>query len=194
MAKEFLSLEEFQEQVNNVYGKDEWEVLMYEGFKNPCLARHKCGKVRDFNQAHILRYMDIKCDCIKEDEGLKNFQNKIDEKYGKGELYVSDFKGINYPATFIHKCGNKITLSQAKSMLYSKKIICEKCEQNKKIQKFQDEIDGIYGEGQWKVLEFNGSLKPVKLQHKCGEIKTLTRASTVKKGVTLCDICKHEKI
>ena len=55
-------------------------------------------------------------------------------------------------------------------------------------------IDSIYGENQWKVLEFNGSLNPVKIQHKCGEIKTLTRASTVKKGVTLCDICKHEKI
>ena len=77
MAKEFLTLEEFQEQVNNVYGENEWEVVIYEGFKNPCLARHKCGKIRDFTQAHILRYVGVKCDCIKEDESLKSFQNTL---------------------------------------------------------------------------------------------------------------------
>ena len=56
----------------------------------------------------------------------------------------------------------------------------------------QNVIDGIYGEGEWELLEYEGGHKPCLLKHKCGLEKSISRFSTFKQGNTKCK-CQHSK-
>ena len=60
------------------------------------------------------------------------------------------------------------------------------------IKNQRSELDKLNDQYKNAVIQYGKNSKEAK--ELAGEIKTLTRASTVKKGVTLCDICKHEKI
>lgn len=50
----------------------------------------------------------------------------------------------------------------------------------------QNEIDEIYGKGEWTLIEYSGSKQPIKLQHKCGSRKTISRYTNFKKGNARC--------
>ena len=39
----------------------------------------------------------------------------------------------------------------------------------------QNEIDEIYGKGEWTLIEYSGSKQPVVLIHKCGAKKITSR-------------------
>ena len=57
----------------------------------------------------------------------------------------------------------------------------------------QNEIDEIYGKGEWTLIEYSGSKQPVVLIHKCGARKTISRYTNFKKGVARCvNKCKKE--
>lgn len=56
----------------------------------------------------------------------------------------------------------------------------------------QNTINKIYGEGEWKLLEYEGGHEPCSLEHKCGIKKTVSRFSTFKLGKTKCK-CQHKK-
>lgn len=55
------TIEEYQEEVNTVYGEGEWTVLSYEGTSNKVLIRHKCGTERTVSRAKNFLKGDIKC-------------------------------------------------------------------------------------------------------------------------------------
>ena len=54
------------------------------------------------------------------------------------------------------------------------------------IEEVQKILDQIYGEGVWTIIHYEGNNKPCKLQHKCGEFKTLTLAKNIRNGKLLC--------
>ena len=56
----------------------------------------------------------------------------------------------------------------------------------------QSSIDKVYGENEWKILEYNGSHEPCFIKHKCGLERTVSRFSTLKLGKAKCR-CQHSK-
>lgn len=56
----------------------------------------------------------------------------------------------------------------------------------------QKEVDKVYGEGEWEVLEYNGGHETCLLKHKCGKGKKVSRFSTFKLGKTNCE-CQYKK-
>ena len=54
------------------------------------------------------------------------------------------------------------------------------------LEEVQKRLDQIYGEGVWTIIHYEGNNKPCKLQHKCGEFKTLTLAKNIRNGKLLC--------
>ena len=56
----------------------------------------------------------------------------------------------------------------------------------------QKEVDKVYGEGEWEVLEYNGGHETCLLKHKCGKEKKVARFSTFKLGKTNCE-CQYKK-
>ncbi|MEG2056811.1 MAG: hypothetical protein RRZ84_02735 [Romboutsia sp.] len=58
---------------------------------------------------------------------------------------------------------------------------------------FQNKIDKVYGEGEWKVDTYTGNHKPLVIVHKCGKEKRLSRASTFTSGgKDKCTDCNKE--
>ena len=54
------------------------------------------------------------------------------------------------------------------------------------IQETQMKADAMYGAGEWEVLISKGYHDKIMLRHKCGYIRTLSRASTFFRGSTRC--------
>lgn len=54
------------------------------------------------------------------------------------------------------------------------------------IQETQMKADAMYGVGEWEVLVSSGYHDKIMLRHKCGYIRTLSRASTFFRGSTRC--------
>lgn len=54
------------------------------------------------------------------------------------------------------------------------------------LEYIQNEIDEIYGNGEWLLIEYSGAKQPVKLKHKCGSEKIITRYINFKKGNARC--------
>lgn len=55
---------------------------------------------------------------------------------------------------------------------------------------YQEKINEKYGEGEWQVLTFKGLREPVVVEHKCGEKKTITRATNFIRNSYICRKCK----
>ena len=132
-----LTLEEFQETIDNVYGKGEWTILNYDGGEKSCSLIHKCGKRKVVERAKYVRTGKASCPCKPITDVRKKYYDNI-----------------------------KVTKEE-----------------------FQQTIDDIYGEGVWTILEFDGMAKPLTIEHSCGEPKTITRATNMKKGTCRC-ICE----
>ncbi|WP_195337127.1 HNH endonuclease [Paraclostridium bifermentans] len=52
----------------------------------------------------------------------------------------------------------------------------------------QSNIDNIYGIGEWEVIRYLGSHQTLVIRHKCGLLKSITKATNVNLGTTRC-IC-----
>lgn len=63
----------------------------------------------------------------------------------------------------------------------------------KVLEYIQNEIDEIYGKGEWTLIEYSGSKQPIKLEHKCGAKKTISRYTNFKRGFARCvNRCEKE--
>lgn len=134
---------------------------------------------------------------------LEEVQETIDKIYGKGIWTIISYEGNNKPCKLEHKCGEPKTLTLGKS-IKSGKLLCscdpipkglqEAYKRNTvKKEDFQESIDNIYGEGVWNILEFEGSSKPLVLEHYCGKPKRITRAINARKGNLTCECQTYEK-
>ena len=65
-------------------------------------------------------------------------------------------------------------------------------EHNNKHTKYENEIDKLYGEGKWKIIDFTTMKEPITLEHHCGEKKVLSRAITMRRGSCTCE-CELKK-
>ena len=48
---------------DKVYGKGEWDVLLYRGGHEPCLLRHKCGLEKTVSRFSTFKLGKTKCKC-----------------------------------------------------------------------------------------------------------------------------------
>lgn len=55
---------------------------------------------------------------------IEQYQNKIDEKYGKGEWVVEEYTGASKPLVIVHSCGREKRLSRASSFEKSNSCKC----------------------------------------------------------------------
>ena len=131
---------------------------------------------------------------------IEEFQETLDNLYGSGVWTALTYEGSEKQCVLRHKCGEEKHIRYAKNVK-SKKLLCscdpipaglkERYNEAKvKKEDLQADIDKIYGEGTWTILEFSGMAKPLRLEHSCGETKTISRAMNVKKGNYLCRACK----
>lgn len=56
----------------------------------------------------------------------------------------------------------------------------------------QNKINDIYGVGEWKVVRYVGSHNTLIIRHKCGILKSISRATNINLGTTKC-ICMINK-
>lgn len=134
------TLEEVQETLDRIYGKDVWTIIAYEGNEKPCKLKHKCGELKVLTLGKNIRNGKLLCSCDPTPKALQ-------EVYKRNTVKKEDF---------------------------------------------QKSIDNVYGEGVWTIVEFEGSSKPLKLEHNCGKLKRISRALNVKKGFLTCE-CELKK-
>ena len=133
------TLEEVQQDLNNLYGENVWTALTYDGATNPCDLRHKCGEVKTIIAKNI-KSGKLLCSC---DPIPKSLEEAYDKRRTKKDV-------------------------------------------------FQNEIDKLYGEGKWKIIDFTSMKEPITLEHHCGEKKVLSRAITMRRGSCTCE-CELKK-
>lgn len=127
---------------------------------------------------------------------IEEVQEVIDNLYGKGVWTILDYSGNQKPCTLRHCCGE---LKQVKSAKNTKtgKLLCTCSPTPKPLQELyekmrvkkedlQKDIDKIYGEGSWEIVEFKDMSSPLTIKHYCGELKTISRAINIRKGNCTC--------
>lgn len=81
-----------QMEADEVYGKGEWEVLLFKGGHEPCLLRHKCGLEKKVSRFSTFKLGKTKCKCQYKKRGrpktaFEELQERISEAtYGTYEL------------------------------------------------------------------------------------------------------------
>ena len=136
------TIKEVQQDLNEIYGKDEWTILTYNGGDNPCTLVHKCGESKTITIAKNARRGLLSCSCSPSIKRLKmisdnnkakqeTLQQKIDEIYGEGVWTIVEFNGLEKPLRVRHCCHGEIekTISRARNIRKGT-CICE-CELKK---------------------------------------------------------------
>jgi len=132
---------------------------------------------------------------------LEEVQSMIDNIYGEGIWTILEYKGNHKPCVLRHKCGALKPISFAKNIKHGK-LLCscspmpeglKNAHEKNTIKKedFQKEIDSIYGEGVWNIVNYEGTSKPVRLEHKCGKIKPISRGINARRGTLTCECEKY---
>ena len=57
------TLEEVQETLDRIYGKDVWTIIAYEGNEKPCKLKHKCGELKVLTLGKNIRNGKLLCSC-----------------------------------------------------------------------------------------------------------------------------------
>ena len=100
-----------QNTIDDIYGKNEWELLEYNGGHKPCLLKHKCGLEKPVSRFSTFKLGKTKCKCQYE-KGRPKLQfddlaKKIsDLTYGTYELleltdsteFIVNHKSCDRPA------------------------------------------------------------------------------------------------
>ncbi len=130
---------------------------------------------------------------------IEEIQELLDNLHGKGEWTILTYEGGTKPCTLEHKCGEVKTIKFANGLRRgttrckcdpTPKSMKEFYESSKiKKEELQADIDKIYGEGNWTIVDFKDMSSPLTLEHNCGELKTISRASTIRRGVCTC-VCE----
>ena len=121
------TLEEVQQDLNEIYGSGEWTILTYNGGENPCTLVHKCGESKTITIAKNARRGLLSCSCSPSIKRLKmisdnnkakqeTLQQKIDEIYGEGVWTITGFNGLEQPLTVKHYCGEEKIISRARNI------------------------------------------------------------------------------
>lgn len=121
------TLEEVQQDLNEIYGKDEWTILTYNGGDNPCTLVHKCGESKTITIAKNARRGLLSCSCSPSIKRLKlissnkkakqeALQSKIDDIYGEDVWTIVEFNGLEQPLTVKHYCGEEKIISRARNI------------------------------------------------------------------------------
>ncbi len=127
---------------------------------------------------------------------LSEIQDVLDNIYGEGVWTILSYQGGQKPCILQHKCGELKIVKFAKNIKNGKLLcVCDptpeplrKLYEKMKVKKddLQKDIDNIYGEGEWIIIDFNGMSSPLTLKHSCGQPKTISRASNIRKGTCTC--------
>ena len=118
------TVDEIQEEIDNIYGEGVWTLLTYEGGQKPSLLKHKCGETKTIKQAKNIKSGKILCSCDPHPKPLQELyernkvkkdalQKEIDSIYGEGSWKIDKFNGMSNPLTLKHSCGEDKTLSRA---------------------------------------------------------------------------------
>lgn len=121
------TIKEVQQDLNEIYGKDEWTILTYNGGDNPCTLVHKCGESKTITIAKNARRGLLSCSCSPSIKRLKmisdnnkakqeTLQQKIDEIYGEGVWTIVEFNGLEKPLKLKHNCWEEKTISRARNI------------------------------------------------------------------------------
>ena len=92
MFKKMIFKKEAQMIIDKVYGKNEWEVLEYNGGHEPCLVKHKCGLKKPVSRFSTFKLGKTKCKCEYKNCGrpkttFEELQKRISNlTYGTYEL------------------------------------------------------------------------------------------------------------
>ena len=128
---EKMLLRDAQNDINEVYGENEWEVLKYNGSHSPCTLKHKCGLEKQVSRFSTFKLGKTKCKCQHSGVGGKwtfeDLAKKIDEiTYGTYELI--DLKDSR-EFTVNHKsCDRKpFKTSSARFFTRNQRCACSKC-------------------------------------------------------------------
>lgn len=101
-------IEKFQNKVDKKYGVGEYTVIDYTATRNPVTIKHKCGEIFTKScQQFMCKNLIIQCEKCRKNQTLIDAQNKIDEKYGKGEYTLLNEEPLK-AKSFLklrHKCG-----------------------------------------------------------------------------------------
>lgn len=60
-------------------------------------------------------------------------------------------------------------------------------------EEFQEDVNEVYGEGEWEVISYVGTSSKVDIRHKCGTERSISRANNFLKGSTQCKECEKSR-
>lgn len=173
------------------------KIIKFNGSAKPLKARiNKTGEIRTWSSANQL---------LKNTNGifkplrnkvpnttLKDFQEKLDKKFGIGLLKVMEYKSFTSPVKIkCSKClGEKIYPSAAHFNQVQRG--CPNCGEVMTKEDFQGEINNLFGEKEFEILSFTKSDEKITLKHKCGFIANKLNAAKIR-NMSGCPICKRAK-
>lgn len=83
---------------------------------------------------------------------LLKYQEKVDEKYGKGEWRVIFFEGLRKPVVVEHECGERKTITRATNFIRNS-YICRSCQQTGRPKISFEEMDKRIKEATYNTYE-----------------------------------------
>lgn len=124
------------------------------------------------------------------------FKDKLEYVFDENEyILVDEYNGYKEKNTFKHKCGQNIVCTG--EQLLKKEVVCNcltKKTRKKTFESFKEEIESSTN-GEYTVIEFNGSHNPAKFKHNvCGNIFELSRATSFTYSNCKCSCCSSRKV
>lgn len=121
-----ISQKELQQRLDEQFGQNKYLIIESNGVRNPlkikCL---NCGNIIN-RQAwdHMERQKEL-CECYRQwGDSLSEIQEKIDNKFGKGEFQLLDSNVKTKKITIKHKCGFIRTMDRQR---FYERGLCPQC-------------------------------------------------------------------
>lgn len=151
------------------------EVLIFNGSSKPITFRIlKTGEIRTQSRANELfknttGTFKPQGRVPTNQNTINDIQKEIDIKFGKNTLQVISYSSRTAPMTVqCTRCKMKKEYAKAAS-LKNIEYGCQNCDRPRMTkEETQIEIDLLFGEGEFKILQYSRRDEPILIQHKCG--------------------------
>lgn len=193
-----LTLEEFTSKLN-YKTQEAIEILKFDGGSKPITFRIlKTGEIRTQSPASGLfkntsGTFKPQGRIPSNKNSIQDIQREIDLKFGKNTLEVLEYNSRITPMVVrCTRCGVEKTYANA-AALKSIDFGCQSCDRpNMTKEETQIEIDSLFGQGEFLILEYSRREQPITIKHKCGFIMKKRGFSKIK-NMLGCPQCEKSQ-